>query len=178
MLSLHQVSGSDALGWHGAAKYLASSVSTSSVRDGTLACCLCWWCACMLSHDAQKSTSAFSFSFLRGGVQASLSLFPSPYFHLQRGRHAEEWRSSKLHWGRQISPWCFVHRLLCTSTWNVDRELSSQCTSLQSSEEWIAVSVQLQSRLQSSLDQCRTRRSAETKEWLALRCWAGTGSAV
>ena len=77
MLSRHQVSGSDALGWHGAAKYLASSVSTSSVRDGTLACCLC--------HDAQKSTSAFSFSFLRGGVQASLSLFPSPAWSPCRG---------------------------------------------------------------------------------------------
>ena len=100
------------------------------------------------------------------------------YFRLQCGRHAEEWRSSKLHWGRQISPWCVVRHLLCMSTWNVDRELLSQCTLLQSSEEWIAVSVQLQSRLQSSLDQCRTRRSAETKEWLALRCWAGTGSAV
>jgi len=35
VLSHHQVSGSDALGWHGAAKYLDSSVSISSVKDGT-----------------------------------------------------------------------------------------------------------------------------------------------
>jgi len=62
---------------------------------------------------------------------------PCHYFRLQRGRHAEDWRSSKLHWGRQISPWCVVRRLLFTSTWNVDQELSHPDTiSLARQADW------------------------------------------
>ena len=49
------------------------------------------------------------------------------------------------------------------------QELSTNCISLQSSEEWITLSVQLQFHLPSSSDQCCTRRCAETKEWLVLQ---------